>query len=174
MNLPTGVRLHPLVMHRDKRGVFSEVFRKSWETGVEPVQWNIAASEPGVLRGVHVHIKHTDYLVLLRGRATIGLCDLRCGSPTERVAVQVEMRGDNVAALTIPLGVAHGFFFHEPSIHIYAVSEYWDTADELGCHWADPALGIQWPVSSPVISERDAALPLLSEVVGLLPPWKAS
>jgi dTDP-4-dehydrorhamnose 3,5-epimerase len=79
---PTGVAVTPLDMHRDARGVFTEVFRASWGVGFSPVQWNVVQSAQGVLRGVHVHPVHEDYLVLLLGHATLGLRDLRPGSPT--------------------------------------------------------------------------------------------
>jgi len=171
--LPAGVVLRPLQMQVDERGIFAEFFRESWEIGVAPVQWNAVSSVAGVLRGVHVHVIHADYLLLLQGRASIGLRDLRRDSPTEGLAALVELRGAELATLTIPPGVAHGFFFHEPSLHIYAVSAYWDPADELGCNWADPALEIPWPMTSAIISERDAALPPLSEVIGLIPPFAA-
>jgi dTDP-4-dehydrorhamnose 3,5-epimerase len=163
--LPAGVSLKPLTPHPDDRGVFLELFREEWRSGVAPVQWNAVRSAPGVLRGVHVHARHDDYLVLYAGRASIGLCDLRRGSPTERLSALVPMQGDAPTALTVPHGVAHGFYFHEPSIHIYAVSHYWDPADELGCLWADKDLGIPWPVESAHVSPRDASLPSLEELL---------
>jgi dTDP-4-dehydrorhamnose 3,5-epimerase len=169
--LPFGVVLRPLTMHRDERGVFTEVFRVMWDTGCVPVQWNVARSEANILRGVHVHLIHTDYLVFVHGRASVGLCDLRRGSPTEGVAALIEMHGDELQGLTIPPGVAHGFYSHEPTMALFAVSEYWSAADELGCHWSDPALGIPWPVTTPIVSERDAALPSLSELIASVPHW---
>lgn len=167
--LPQGVTLRSLQTHPDERGSLTELFRASWDTGVDAVQWNYAESEATVLRGVHVHMVHADYLILLRGRATIGLRDIRPDSLTRGMAALVEMRGTEPHALTIPPGVAHGFYFHEPSTHLYAVSEYWDPEDELGCHWADPALEINWPCAEPLISDRDAALPSLRELVESLP-----
>jgi dTDP-4-dehydrorhamnose 3,5-epimerase len=169
--LPTGSQLRRLTMHGDERGVLTEMFRETWDVGISPKQWNMVRTAAGVLRGVHVHPRHVDYLLVLDGRATIGLRDLREGSPTAGLATTVEMRGDELSALTIPTGVAHGFYFHEPSIFVYAVSEYWDPADELGCHWADPALEISWPVKTALVSERDEAAPPLSEIVGLIPPF---
>ena len=168
-SLPQGVTLRSLQMHQDERGSLTELFRASWETAIDVVQWNYSESEARVLRGVHVHVKHADYLILLRGCASIGLRDLRIGSPTESMTALVEMQGAKLHALTIPPGVAHGFYFHEPSAHLYAVSEYWDQLDELGCHWADPALEINWPEIAPLISARDAALPSMRELVESLP-----
>jgi dTDP-4-dehydrorhamnose 3,5-epimerase len=166
--LPHGVTLRRLVPHRDERGAFTELFRSEWGVGVDPVQWNAVVSAPNVLRGVHVHPRHDDYLIVHAGRAAVGLCDLRPGSPTEGDACLVEVDGAEPAALTIPHGVAHGFWFLEASSHIYAVSHTWDPADELGCHWADPELGISWPAGEPRISERDAGLPPLAGLLAAL------
>jgi dTDP-4-dehydrorhamnose 3,5-epimerase len=169
--LPTGVELHGLEPHADERGVFTELFRESWGLAVAPVQWNVVSSAVNVLRGVHVHWQHSDYLTVVAGRATIGLHDLREGSETERLGVTVELSAAEPAALVVPTGVAHGFFFHEPSIHVYGVTHEWDPSDELGCRWDDPALGIAWPPRAPVVSERDAALGSLSE---LRRAWRAA
>jgi dTDP-4-dehydrorhamnose 3,5-epimerase len=162
--LPDGVVLTTLTPHGDDRGTFTELFREEWETGVRPVQWNVVASEAGVLRGVHVHPCHDDYLTIVRGRATVGLRDLRGAMPTEDAVACVELDGARPAAISIPHGVAHGFYFHVPSLHVYAVSHYWDEADELGCRWDDPALALPWPQRAATISPRDAALPCLAEL----------
>lgn len=129
------------------------------------MQWNFVRSEAGVLRGAHVHIRHSDYLVLAEGRASIFLHDLRRGSATEAHSSVVELAGDQCEGLVIPTGVIHAFLFHEPSIHIYSVSEYWDLADELGCHWSDPGLGLPEFPEPPTVSPRDAGLPPLSELL---------
>jgi dTDP-4-dehydrorhamnose 3,5-epimerase len=170
MRLPDGVVLHELASHRDARGSFTEVFRHEWDVGVAPVQWNAVSSEAGTLRGVHVHIRHDDYLIVLKGRASVGLRDLREGSPTEGSSVLVELAEDLPAALVIPHGVAHGFYFHEPSLHLYAVTHYWNVADELVCHWADPELEIDWPARPTVISERDATAQRLGDLIEQLAP----
>ena len=163
-----GMRLRPLAMHPDRRGMLAELFREEWQTEMKPRQWNAVRSEANVLRGVHVHVKHTDYLTLLQGRASIGLRDLRKRSATSGMAMLLEMSGDALSAITIPPGVAHGFYFHEPSLHIYAVSHYWDLADELGCRWDDPHLGIPWPAGPVTLSDRDAALPSLKALLNAL------
>lgn len=173
--LPHEVLLTPLEPHSDDRGTFTELFRAEWETGVEPIQWNAVHSEANVLRGVHVHPRHDDYLTLVRGRTTIGLRDLRADSPSAGATACVELSAEHPAAISIPHGVAHGFYFHEPSTHIYAVSHYWDLADELGCRWDDPALEIPWPQASAHISPRDEALPRLEVMLGELQSnWDAA
>jgi dTDP-4-dehydrorhamnose 3,5-epimerase len=162
--LPEGVSILRLTPHADDRGVFTELFRSSWDAGVAPVQWNAVRSEPNVLRGVHAHIRHADYLTVVAGKATIGLHDLRSGSPTEGLGATVELAAGEPAALVIPVGVAHGFYFHEASLHVYAVSHEFDPADELGCRWDDPALDIAWPCTEPLLSPRDRELGTLSEL----------
>lgn len=159
MTLPEGVHLRRLVPHADARGVFTEAFRAEWDSGVTPVQWNMVRSRPGVLRGVHAHHRHGDYLLLAEGRASVGLHDLRAGSPTAGASAMVTLDARRPAAIVIPPGVAHGFLFHTPSIHVYAVSHYWDPDDELGCRYDDPGLGLDWPERPVRVSERDLALP---------------
>lgn len=173
MRLPAGVSVQPLVLHRDDRGVVSEMFREEWPGGIGAVQWNVVRSEAGVLRGVHVHPRHDDYLVVLEGRSTVGLSDLRRDSPTTGVGATVELTGDKPSAITIPSGVAHGFYFHTASLHVYGTTHYWDPADELGCHWRDSELGISWPVERAVVSDRDAELPPLSALVAQLERGRA-
>ena len=172
LTLPAGCSLRRLATHRDGRGSFTELFRREWETGADPVQWNVVRSEPGVLRGVHVHIRHDDYLTLPQGRATIGLRDLRRDSSTSGLSALVELRGDDLQALTIPHGVAHGFLFHEPSLHVYAVTRYWDPDDELACHWADPDLELAWPERPALVAPRDEAAQPLSDLLAQLEPWQ--
>jgi dTDP-4-dehydrorhamnose 3,5-epimerase len=166
--LPEGLLIRPLEPHGDDRGTFVELHRREWDTRVDPIQWNAAHSNPGVLRGVHVHPRHDDYLTLVRGRAIVGVRDLRDHSPTAGAAACIELRAERPKALTIPHGVAHGFYFAEPSTHVYAVSHYWDMADELGCRWDDPALEIPWPQREAQISPRDEALPAMEELLAEL------
>jgi len=158
-------------MHADDRGVFTELFRQSWFDEIAPVQWNVVHSHPNVLRGVHVHVRYADHLTVVTGRAVFGLCDLRPGSPTEGMRVHVDMDARQMQSLIIPPGVAHGFCFLEPSVHVYSVSEYWDPEDELGCHFADPELGLTWPTPNPQVSARDAGLPPLRQLIDLIPAW---
>ncbi len=162
-----GATLRLLTTHGDERGSVTEVWRSSTPSGVVPQQWNVVRSRPGVLRGVHLHRQHGDLLVLVEGSAVVGLHDLRADSPSFRQAEMVELHAGG-QALEIPPGVAHGFCFTEPSIHVYAVSHYFDPADDLGCRFDDPDLQFGWPIAEPRISERDQQLPSLRQLMATL------
>lgn len=147
--------------------MFTELFRAEWMPADEArfVQWNVVHSDANVLRGFHAHHRHDDYLTVASGRVIFGLKDLRPSSVTHGMAATVEISAEQPMALLIPHGVGHGFYFVEPSIHVYAVSNYWDKNDELGCKWDDPGLGIDWPCDAPLISEHDAELPPLATLI---------
>jgi dTDP-4-dehydrorhamnose 3,5-epimerase len=157
-HLPDGAQLIPLSMHQEPRGIFTEVFRESWDVVKPPVQWNVVRSNPTVLRGVHVHHTHWDFLIILDGEALIQLHDMRVHSPSYTNSCSLSLSGTKLQALVIPPGVAHGFYFSTSAVHLYSVSSYWDTADELGCRFDDPALNISWPNCQPILSPRDATL----------------
>lgn len=166
-----GTVLRPQIVHRDARGTISEFQRAEWYASPAAIQWTLTASEAGVLRGVHVHLRHHDYFVLMQGRCDAALRDLRRGSPTEGRVVQLVLDAARPMALSIPPGVAHGFYCPVPVHYALGVSEYYDLEDELGCHWRDPDLGIDWPVAEVRLSERDAALPRLRALMARIPPW---
>lgn len=160
--LPHAVVLRELKTHGDHRGDLTEVFRAEWNIGPPPVQWNFVRSRKNVLRGVHVHSRHDDYLIVLQNRLLLGLKDLREDSPTHNLTSIVELEGERLSAIHIPHGVAHGFYFPSDAIYIYAVSSYWDRADELRCRWDDPELGLSWPTESPLLSDADSSAGTLS------------
>ena len=90
----------------------------------------------------------------------------------QRLGTVVELDGTVPQALFIPHGVAHGFYCQTSSIHLLGVSHYFDPADELGCHWADPALKIPWPSSVVQLSDRDSALLPLTSIIHAIGPWQ--
>src|SRR5262249_39791127 len=102
MSLPDGVRLDELKAHVDERGWLAEIFRHEW-SGLPPVcQWNITMSDANVLRGMHVHLKHTDYLTVIKGRVSAALLDLRPGSRSYRKPALIELAANRLAAIVIP------------------------------------------------------------------------
>jgi dTDP-4-dehydrorhamnose 3,5-epimerase len=161
-----GVRLVHLTRHADRRGAFTEVFADHWDTGFMPVQWNVVRSGAGVLRGMHLHVRHDELFCMIDGRATVGLHDLRAGTTQGRSALY-DLTADDPAFVTFPRGVIHGWLFHEPSGHLGATSEAFATYgedDNDGCHWSDPELGLPWPFEPWIVSERAAGFPPLCEL----------
>jgi len=65
----------------------------------------------------------------------------------------------------MPRGFAYGFcvLSDYAGLH-YKVSQQYIAGDEGGLCWNDPEIGIKWKINSPIISERDACHPLLSEI----------
>ncbi|WP_162917644.1 dTDP-4-dehydrorhamnose 3,5-epimerase family protein [Dongia deserti] len=164
MQMPAGVVLRPL--SGEHRQVFrtTELYREDWQLDVTPVQWNLVCSRANTLRGVHVHPTHFDYLCVLQGEMLLALRDMRPDSPTYRLAVHQLLSGETPCSATIPPGVAHGFYFACETRYVYAVSHYWNPADELGCRWDDPELGFSWPAHDPSLSARDAGAPSYAEM----------
>ncbi|WP_241777014.1 dTDP-4-dehydrorhamnose 3,5-epimerase family protein [Acidovorax sp. Root275] len=151
-----GVQIRRLQPWEDERGRLTEVFRNEWHPTLLPVQWNHVRSRPRVLRGVHVHVRHTDHLLVLGGTMLLGLVDLREGTEHFRRSTVLELSGTEPTMVSIETGVAHGFYFPEPADILYSVTHYWDpVTDELGCRWDDAGLGLDWPVSDPILSPRD-------------------
>lgn len=162
-----GVRVIDLEAHADDRGSLTEVYRASWVPSMPPmVQANVSRSRAGVLRGMHFHRRQTDHWVIAAGRGSVGLYDLRAGSPTENApqTIQVDAAA-GLVGIVIPPGVAHGFCALTDLTLLYLVDAEFDGSDEFGFAWNDPALGIEWPVAVPVVSDRDAAAPPLAAVL---------
>ena len=172
--LPADVIVRALPRLADDRGALAEVFRQCWvQATAAPVQWNVVTSGAGVMRGMHVHLGYFEYYVVLQGRTTIGYRDTRPGSPTEGRTCLVEVAASPTAlvAVAAPPGIAHGIYTHEPTTLLTAMTRYWDLAQEIGCHWRDPALRIAWPFTSAITSARDDALPPLAAIQAHVPAY---
>ena len=161
-----GVYLVPLETHPDDRGAFSELYRLEWILGGDPmIQANLSHSRTGVLRGLHFHREQADYWVLLSGVEFVGLYDLRVGSPTEGRKLELTLdAAEGRRGLYIPPGVAHGFLARTDVDLLYLVDRSFTGADEHGIAWNDTVVGIEWPSTEPILSDRDRANPSLAEV----------
>jgi dTDP-4-dehydrorhamnose 3,5-epimerase len=156
-DLPEGVIVRTLTRHSDHRGVLSEMYRADWTPSGAFLQWNLVHSNGNVLRGVHVHPRHSDYLMVLSGKMLLGLHDLRPDDPLARRRGLMALTGDAPTTVYIPPGVCHGFWFPEPTTYVYGLSTGWCMKEELGCRYDDPALGLDWPTTTPLLSPRDTA-----------------
>ena len=160
----------------DRRGYFRETYRSNGLreiTGrdLEFVQDNESLSKSaGVLRGLHFQRPPHAQAKLVRvvcGSIFDVAVDLRPSSPTFKQWRSFELSAENGLQLFVSEGFAHGFYtLSENTVVTYKVSDFYDPDCDGGIRWNDPELGIPWPVdeSSLVISEKDSALPFLSQL----------
>ncbi len=153
--LPSGVEIDFLSPHTDERGVLTEIHRSSWQQCRKLLQYNHVVTNPNTMRGLHVHPVHTDYLYVSSGCMYLGLVDIRKSSASYMRSWGLQIHADDHIAITIKPGVAHAFYFADSGSFIYGVDTYWNINDELACQWNDPQLGLDWPCTSPILSERD-------------------
>ena len=161
--IPDLVLIEPEV-HGDERGFFVETFRKCWmeELGIELefVQQNHSRSSGRVLRGIHMQAGQAKLVRCARGRIWDVAVDLRPDSPTYRRWEGYELDDVSHRQLLVPDGFGHGFcVLGDGADVVYALSAYYDPERERGVAWDDPEIGIEWPISDPILSERDQVGP---------------
>lgn len=159
-----GVVVQSLTRHGDDRGGFTETYRQSWFDGPVMVQGNRSDSAAGTIRGLHFHRKQADYWLCLKGRLLVCLHDVRPQSPTKGVTQGIILDGSTSAGIYIPPGVLHGFGALEDSTLTYLVDNFYDSTDEFGVRYDDPQIGFDWPISDPILSERDSKCPTIAEL----------
>jgi len=162
-----GAQLFTLVAHEDPRGSLTELYRQEWVGGSSAiVQANLSRSRVGVLRGLHWHRRQRDLWCVLSGKAFVALVDLRKGAPTQGATAELRVDPDERgAAISIPPGVAHGFFAETDVLLLYLVDAAYAGDDEFGLAWDDATLGIGWPSRTPTLSDRDRSNPPLAVVL---------
>jgi dTDP-4-dehydrorhamnose 3,5-epimerase len=155
----------------DERGFFVESFQveRYRENGILDafVQDNHSRSRQGVLRGLHFQVKHpqAQIVTVMRGRIFDVAVDLRHGSVTFGRWYGVELSDEGPRQLYMAPGFAHGFCVLSDFADLhYKVSRLYDNTDEGGLVWDDADVGIRWPISNPVVSDRDRAYPRLRQL----------
>ena len=158
--------------HEDGRGYFGRSFcveefgRIGLKSGV--AQCNVSFNRrKGTLRGIHYQVPPKAEAKLVRctrGAIYDVIVDLRGGSPTFSRWAAVELSEDNSRMLYIPEGFAHGFqTLADDSEVFYQMFTPYSPEHARGVRWDDPAFGISWPLTDPIVSERDRSFPLLGE-----------
>lgn len=170
VDLPGLVLLEPKVFG-DSRGFFFETYsqQRYVDVGISGpfVQDNLSSSRKGVLRGLHFqHPRDQAKLVtVLQGEVFDVAVDIRVGSPTFGRWQGFTLSAENKRQLFVPAGFAHGFgVLSDTALFLYKVTDYWAPDCEGGLRWDDPAIGIQWPVAGPILSDKDQRYPSLSEI----------
>lgn len=179
--LPTelpGVVIIEADVHRDGRGFFLETYHadRYRDHGIPGpfVQDNHSQSVAGTLRGLHLQLRRPQgkLIRVVEGEVFDVAVDVRRGSPTFGRWVSVTLTADNFRQCYVPPGFAHGFCVVSPIAQLeYKCTDLYDPASEIGIAWNDPAIGISWPVTDPILSQRDSRHPTLAELGDRLPVW---
>jgi dTDP-4-dehydrorhamnose 3,5-epimerase len=173
-NLEGILILEPTV-YPDSRGSFYESFNiRTFETcigrRVEFVQDNHSISHKGVLRGLHYQFPSPQGKLIraIKGSLYDVVVDIRKNSPTFGQWFGIELSEQNKLQLWIPEGFAHGFQALTDNTECnYKVTDFRCVECERIIRWDDPTIGIQWPISSPILAEKDSTAPYFSESVFL-------
>lgn len=173
--LPGVLVVEPTVF-QDERGFFLEV----WNAGtfaaqgldVAFVQDNHSLSRAGTLRGLHVQLPNSQGKLVRCTEGTIFdvAVDIRVGSPSFAHWFGLELSAENFRQLWVPPGFAHGFCVVSPRAQVeYKCTELYDPVGDLSIAWNDPAIGITWPLASPLLSPKDRDARRLAELSDHLP-----
>jgi len=165
------LEIYPKVLP-DSRGYFVEVFKHELllKNGMPQdwVQENQSFSTKGTIRGLHFQYSPHAQAKLARvivGKVLDVCVDLRRGSSTFGMHHAVILDSDRHNMLFMPEGFAHGFSALEDTIFIYKCSHTYHKESEGGILYNDTDLEINWGVDSPILSDKDMALPTLKKFI---------
>ncbi len=157
-----GLRIIEPKVFGDPRGFFLESWHRHRyeEAGIAEafVQDNVSFSRRGILRGLHFQNPRPQgkLLQVLQGEVFDVAVDLRRSSPTLGKWHGLILSCENKRQFYVPPGFAHGFaVLSETALFQYKCTDYYSQADEMALRWDDPEIGIQWPLASPLLSDRD-------------------
>lgn len=148
----------------DSRGFFMRTYDldlfKNFGLHREWLQENHSRSvSKHIIRGLHCQqypFSETKLIRCIRGSIFDVAVDLRKESPTYGMWVGAELSEENKKMLYIPRGFAHGFYtLTEISEVVYKVDNVYSKEHEVGIIWNDKDIAIQWPKSTPILSEKD-------------------
>ena len=159
--------------HHDDRGFFARTYcddefatrglNTNW-----PQQNHTRTNLRGSVRGMHWQAEPTPEIKLVRcllGRVLDVVVDVRPHSATYGQSLSVELSAQNMRALYIPAGFAHGFQCLEDNCEMfYLMSSPYRAELARGIRHDDPQVGIKWPLPVTTLSNRDANLPYLREL----------
>lgn len=176
--LPGVIVVEPDI-YRDGRGFFLETYHeaKYRAAGIPGpfIQDNHSRSAKDTVRGLHVQLRRPQgkLIRVSAGEVFDVAVDVRRGSPSFGRWVGVTLSAVNRHQSYVPPGFAHGFCVVSEEADVeYKCTEFYDPDSEIGIAWDDPAIGIAWPVSAPILSTRDQGAPALGAIASVLPEFR--
>ncbi len=157
----------------DDRGYFLESFSKEnlEDRGLyyNWLQDNEAFSEKGVFRGLHYQLEpkgQTKLVRVVQGGVLDVVVDIRKESKTYGKHFSILLSSENKKQLLVPKGFAHGYIvLSDTALFLYKVDNLYCPKSERGIKYNDPALGIDWKLSTDlhITSEKDKSQPVFEE-----------
>jgi len=152
-------------LFKDERGSFVKTFHLGGfsDLGLATrfAEEYYSVSRKNVLRGLHFQLPPMDHEKLvycLSGTVLDVVLDIRIDSPTFGEHRMIELSADKGNMVYMPRGIAHGFMVtSDHAVMQYKVTSVYSPDHDAGILWN--SAGIQWPVTSPVVSARDSAFP---------------
>jgi dTDP-4-dehydrorhamnose 3,5-epimerase len=168
-HLGDAVVLVPEVFE-DSRGFFMETFRedqfKALGLPTQFVQDNHSRSVKDTVRGLHFQWEPPmgKLMRVTFGSAFLVAVDIRKGSPTLGKWYGVVASAENRLQVWAPAGFARGFCVVSDAAEIqYKCTGIYSNKGESGILWNDPSIGIEWPVKSPILSDKDRRAQTLAQ-----------
>ena len=169
-SLPDVIIIEPSAFE-DRRGFFMETYhQKRYEHANIRcifVQDNLSHSVRGILRGLHYQLQYPQakLVQVTNGSIFDVAVDIRQGSQTFGKWVGAHISDKNRHQIFVPEGFAHGFcVLSETADVIYKCTDFYAPDDEGGILWSDPNIGIDWPITDPVLSDKDSQYSCLRDV----------
>ena len=165
----------PLIIEPDVFGDARGFFMESWSRSryaaagldFDFVQDNFSFSRRGILRGLHFQNPNAQGKLVSawQGEVWDVAVDLRRNSPTFGKWAGVTLSSENKRQFYVPAGFAHGFVVtSETALFHYKCTATYSPKDERAVRWNDPALGIAWPMTEPILSKKDEGAPYLADI----------
>mgnify|MGYP002514936117 FL=1 len=154
----------------DHRGYFMETWsvNKYEALNFVPAQDNESfTAKKGTLRGLHFQqdpMAQAKIVRVTRGAVLDVAVDIRKGSPTYLQWESVELSEENKRQFYIPRGFAHGFVaLTDDVVFCYKVDNLYSKECDRSIRFDDPAIGVNWGITDPILSEKDLNAPLLQD-----------
>ena len=170
LSLPEVLLISPTVFG-DDRGYFMESWNRNRysQAGIDEdfVQSNVSRSARGVLRGLHYQNPNPQgkLVYVTEGEVFDVAVDIRPDSPRFGKWAGALLSAENHRQLYVPPGFAHGFCVTSANATFcYLCTTLYDADADASIAWNDPAIGVDWPVENPSLSNKDQQAPLLADV----------
>lgn len=163
-----GAFLVSMEAYEDERGWFARAWCENEFVAhgldIRAVQTNVSFNHTrGTIRGLHWQVRPYEESKLLRctrGEVFDVMVDVRKGSPTYGRWQGFRLAQGDRKLVYVPEGCAHGYQALTDGAEVtYNASHEYVPNAERGIRWNDPTLQIDWPVTPPIVSEKDASWP---------------